>query len=411
MYMPGDPGPSGFADVAADVEGGGAVLGAQNGKGALDETHELIENRRLETLEGGLMGVRDDHHVAVGVGVPVQDDEGQWTPVHDQVVRAVRLRQPVAEQTTLFFCRVLQVIHAPGSPEVFHPLAGDCIRDAATIRDGMDPAAASTIAGMLDELRIQASLPIGGLGLPLHVLQTVGSTNDYAARLARRGAPHGTLVVAEEQTAGRGRRGRRWLTPAGSGLAISLVLRPGDVSPISPAAWNTLGALAVAEALRGMGGEASVKWPNDVLLGGRKVSGVLAEAAWKGEALEYLILGVGVNVLSGSVPPGGELEFPATSVEAEIGRPVDRHELLARIVWELAAWAPKTASDDWRRAVDERLAYRGQWVHVADESGEVRGRILGMAADGRLILDTGEGEPRHVGAGAATVRLIDSAAQ
>ena len=264
---------------------------------------------------------------------------------------------------------------------------------------------------MLDASRIRAGLPIGGLGLPLHVMQTVGSTNDHAARLARRGAPHGTLVVADEQTEGRGRRGRRWLTPAGSGLALSLVLRPGEVSQISPGAWNTVGALAVAEALRGLGGEASVKWPNDVLIGGQKVSGVLAEAVWKGEALEYLILGVGVNVLPGSVPPRSELEFPATSVEAEIGRPVDRHELLARIVGELAAWASKTASDDWRRAVEERLAYRGRWVHVIDESGDVRGRILGIASDGRLVLDTGEGEPRRVGAGAAAVRLIDSAPQ
>jgi BirA family biotin operon repressor/biotin-[acetyl-CoA-carboxylase] ligase len=275
----------------------------------------------------------------------------------------------------------------------------------------MDPAAAGTIADMLDASRIRASLPIGGLGLPLHVLQTVGSTNDYAARLARRGAPHGTLVAADEQTAGRGRRGRRWHTPAGSGLALSLVLRPGEVSQFAPGAWNTVGALAVAEALRGLGGEASVKWPNDVLLGGQKVSGVLAEAVWRGEALEYLILGIGVNVLPGSVPPRAELEFPATSVEAEIGRPVDRHELLARIVGELAALAPKTAGDDWRRAVEERLAYRGQWVHVVEESGDVRGRILGIASDGRLVLDTGQGEPRRVGAGAATIRLIDSAPQ
>lgn len=294
---------------------------------------------------------------------------------------------------------------------MFHPAAGDCIRDAASIRSGMDPAAAGTIAGMLDESRIRANLPIGGLGSPLHVLQTVGSTNDYAARLAGGGAPHGTLVVADEQSAGRGRRGRRWHTPAGSGLAISLVLRSGAISPISPGAWNTLGALAVAEALRGLGGEASVKWPNDVLLGGRKVSGVLAEAVWKGDELEYLILGIGVNVLSDSVPPREKFEFPATSVEAEIGHPVDRHDLLQRIVGELAAWAPKTATDDWRRAVEDRLAYRGQWVDVADESGDVRGRILGMAWDGRLILDTGEGEPRRVGAGAATVRLVDRTPQ
>ncbi|MGH2628600.1 MAG: biotin--[acetyl-CoA-carboxylase] ligase [Anaerolineales bacterium] len=264
---------------------------------------------------------------------------------------------------------------------------------------------------MLDEPRIRAGMPVGGLGLPLHVLKSVGSTNDHAAELARRGAPHGTLVLADEQTAGRGRRGRRWLTPAGSGLAMSLVLRPEQAGPSSAAAWNTLGALAVSEALRGLGGQAVVKWPNDVLLGGRKVSGVLAEAAWQGDRMEFLILGIGVNVLPGSVPPPEELDFPATSLEAEIGRPVDRHDLVARIIGELAAWAPKAAGDGWRRAVEERLAYRGQPVLVRDETGEVRGTLLGLDPDGRLILDTGEGGPRRVGAGAANVRLIDSAPQ
>lgn len=273
----------------------------------------------------------------------------------------------------------------------------------------MDRAAAGTIPGMLDEPRIRAGLPIGGLGLPLHVLETVGSTNDHAAELASRGAPHGTLVVADEQTSGRGRRGRRWSTPAGSALAISLVLRPGRGRPTSAAAWNSLGALAVTEALRGMGGEAMLKWPNDVLLGGRKVSGVLAEAAWRGDRMDYLILGIGVNVLPASVPPQEEVDFPATSVQAEIGRAVDRHDLLARILGEVAVWAQQAAGDGWRRAVEERLAYRGQPVIVRDDDGESRGRILGLEPDGRLLLDTGDGRPRRVGAGTASLRLVDSA--
>jgi BirA family biotin operon repressor/biotin-[acetyl-CoA-carboxylase] ligase len=266
------------------------------------------------------------------------------------------------------------------------------------------------IVGMLDEGRIRAALPIGGLGVPLHVLQTVGSTNDHAAELARRGAPHGTLVVADEQTSGRGRRGREWFTPAGGALAVSVVIRPGAHRDVPPAAWNTVGALAVVEALRGLGVEGTVKWPNDVLLGGRKVSGILAEAVWKGDEIDYLILGIGVNVRPESVPPEAESQFPATSLEQALGRPVDREELLARIVGELSAWAPKTASDDWRRAAEARLAYRGEWVTVQDEGGDVRGKVVGLEWDGRLILESEAGESFRVGSGAATIRRVEAAA-
>lgn len=260
---------------------------------------------------------------------------------------------------------------------------------------------------MLDESRIRAALPIGGLGVPLHVLQTVGSTNDHAAELARRGAPHGTLVVADEQTAGRGRRGRQWFTPAGGALAVSLVLRPAVLRDVPPAAWNTVGALAVVEALRGLGLEAALKWPNDVLLGGRKVSGILAEAVWKGDVIDYLILGIGVNVRPESVPPEAESVFPATSLEQVLGRSVDREELLARIVGELSVWAPKTASDDWRRAAEARLAYRGEWVSVQDDGPEVRGKVVGLEWDGRLIVETEAGESIRIGSGAATIRRVD----
>ena len=263
---------------------------------------------------------------------------------------------------------------------------------------------------MLDESRIRAALPIGGLGVPLHVLQTVGSTNDHAAELARRGAPHGTLVVADEQTSGRGRRGRQWFTPAGGALAVSLILRPAVLRDVPPAAWNTVGALAVVEALRGLGAEAALKWPNDVLLGGRKVSGILAEAVWKGDVIDYLILGIGVNVRPESVPPEAEALFPATSLEQVLGRPVDREDLLARIVGEFSVWAPKTASDDWRRAAEGRLAYRGEWVTVQDDGGEVRGKVVGLEWDGRLILETEGGASFRVGSGAATIRREEAAA-
>ena len=176
-------------------------------------------------------------------------------------------------------------------------------------------------------------------GLPLSQVEfyaEIGSTNDRAQALLEQGVPDGALVWAEAQTRGRGRLGRKWVTTPGAALAFSIALRPSHLEQKHLAFFAPLAGLAVSRALvEDYGLEAKVKWPNDVLLGGRKACGVLVEAAWLGSRLHGVVLGIGVNVAPSSVPPDDEVLFPATCVEQVLGRPVDRIELLKAILRQL----------------------------------------------------------------------------
>jgi BirA family transcriptional regulator, biotin operon repressor / biotin---[acetyl-CoA-carboxylase] ligase len=143
---------------------------------------------------------------------------------------------------------------------------------------------------------------------------SLGSTNAALRSLAERGAPEGTVVVADEQTAGRGRHGRAWNSPAGAGFYGSLLLRP-PVSPPRAQLLTLLAAVAAAEALAALGAPAvEVKWPNDVLVGGGKACGILNETGLLGEAVDWVVLGIGVNLTDEAIPP--EVAMPATSLAA-----------------------------------------------------------------------------------------------
>ena len=149
---------------------------------------------------------------------------------------------------------------------------------------------------MFDRSRLEAGLPIVGLGKPLHLFSTIDSTNARALELGQAGAPHGTLVVADEQTSGRGRAGRRWLTPPRSAIALSLLLRWDPPVDGVSGALSGFGALSVAEAAEGLGAQVEIKWPNDVLIGRAKVAGLLSETrSFEGQA-EFVVVGIGINV-------------------------------------------------------------------------------------------------------------------
>ena len=167
---------------------------------------------------------------------------------------------------------------------------------------------------------------LAGLALPAwRYCELVGSTNDFALAWGEAGAADGSLVVADEQTAGRGRLDRRWFTPPGAALAFSLVLRPNPAELTCVARFSPLGALAVQQALAvNLNLPAEIKWPNDVLVGRRKVCGILAESTWQGETLTALVLGIGVNITPAAVPPADQLLFPAGCIETALGKPVPR---------------------------------------------------------------------------------------
>jgi BirA family biotin operon repressor/biotin-[acetyl-CoA-carboxylase] ligase len=224
----------------------------------------------------------------------------------------------------------------------------------------------------------------------IHHYDHVSSTNDVAARLAERGAEEGCVVVADAQSAGRGRLGRTWSSPGDAGLYVSVVLRPraGITGLVTIAA-----GVAIAEGIQAASGlEASVKWPNDLYAGGRKLAGILAEAGSSENGTPHVVLGFGVNVRAVAFPP--DVMSRATSVEGELGRPVDRDLLLASCLERLASrygdlqdGRAAAVLDAWRLRAASTLRRRVEW-----ECGQTqaRGVAENIDEDGALLVRVGD---------------------
>ena len=269
-----------------------------------------------------------------------------------------------------------------------------------------------------------ADLPI----VEVRYFDSTGSTNDDAARWVAEGAQEYSLVVAHEQTAGRGREGRVWHSPPGSSLAFSLVLRPKVTGAHVLPRLTALGALAVHDALMNKYDlTAQIKWPNDVLVHRRKVAGVLAEAHWAGDRLDAVVLGIGINIkpeaATYAAQQEGRLAFPSTSIVECLGRDVDPVELLRDVLAELTAWRPRVASQDFINVWESNLAFRGETVQIAfhESTGKdglppslenrppalQEGRIIGLAQDGSLKLRLTNGETVSVHFGEVRLRPVD----
>jgi BirA family biotin operon repressor/biotin-[acetyl-CoA-carboxylase] ligase len=245
---------------------------------------------------------------------------------------------------------------------------------------------------------------------------SVTSTNDLATRLADGGAPDGTTVVAELQTAGRGRLGRSWFSPPGAGLYASVVVRPTESGhAVGPgpflhqnenrcdsaftAALVTLTAgVALAEAVRTCTHlPVEIKWPNDLVVERRKLAGILTEASGAG-GIDYVILGFGINFRSAAYPP--EIADRATSIEDELGRAIERGTLLAECLASLALWndalrAGRAAAilDRWRSLAPSSRGARVEWAAPA---GTASGVTDGIDPDGALLVRTGDRTERII---------------
>jgi BirA family biotin operon repressor/biotin-[acetyl-CoA-carboxylase] ligase len=260
----------------------------------------------------------------------------------------------------------------------------------------------------MDNIGLQKSLSGLLLG-PVRYFDSLGSSNDEAAYWAEQGAPNLALVVAGEQTAGRGRHGRQWRTPPGVALAMSLIIRM-EMKPAFPLPYLTgLGALGVCTALQnGYGLQAQIKWPNDVLVSGRKLAGILVETSWQGGEMEFAILGIGINVALGSVPPASELDFPATCVETVLGSPVDRQVLLRIVLEKVLAWLPRLEKAEFLQAWESQLAFRSQWVQLINQDQEpIEGRLLGLGQDGSVRLELASGLENAYPIGQIRLRQVD----
>ena len=238
-------------------------------------------------------------------------------------------------------------------------------------------------------------------------LAETDSTQRGARELARAGVPEGTVVIAEAQTAGRGRLGRTWHSPRGVNLYCSIVLRP----PLPPGAVPQVAlvaGVAVAAALAETPGVAPrVRWPNDVLIENRKVAGVLTEMEAEVERVHHVILGIGVNLNASRSAFPAELRERATSVFLATGHRVDRAALTGRLLAALEARYGRFLEGGFEVVRSEWESYScltGTDVRVASPDGEVAGRVLGLDADGALRLTRPDGTSTRIVAGEVTLR-------
>ena len=246
-----------------------------------------------------------------------------------------------------------------------------------------------------------SSLPLGDV----RYFDSIGSTNNEALAWAASGAKDLSLVIADEQTAGRGRLDRKWFTPKGTALALSLILRPTAAEKPHLTRIVGLAALAVADTLRTRGLVSQIKWPNDILLNGRKVAGILVESLWSGEEVDGLIIGIGMNVLKGAVPSDAALLFPATGLEESLGPAVERERALHDILANILALRPHLSSDSFIASWDKALAFRGEQVQVEQGDGLVfTGKLLGLESNGSLRLSDEEGKSTTVRFGDVRLR-------
>ncbi len=249
------------------------------------------------------------------------------------------------------------------------------------------------------------------MGREIYHYMLLDSTQDVAIRLAERNAPEGTVVVAETQKKGRARVGRRWMAPAG-GIWLSVILRPK-----LPAAESTIlplvGALAVCNAIRKEYGlDARLKWPNDVVIGAKKVSGVLAEMSSEADRINYVVLGVGINANIDSkrlekTVRGTKGFYGATSLMDELGTPVERITLLRRVLAEVEElynelWEEgrSTLIEKWK----EHSATLGTTVTVSLNGASFVGRAVDLDYDGALLVRLPNGDIKRVIAGDVYVR-------
>jgi BirA family biotin operon repressor/biotin-[acetyl-CoA-carboxylase] ligase len=252
---------------------------------------------------------------------------------------------------------------------------------------------------------IQSGLDTSFVGRDLFFLPETGSTNDEANRLARAGAPEGTVVIADHQTAGRGRLDRQWLSPAGSSLLLSLVFRP-SLAPDRVQRLTMIVGLAVVDAIRletGLG--VALKWPNDIVCRRAKLGGILTEIALTGDAVDFVVVGLGLNVNLDPTELPADLLMPATSLSFELGLSVARLPLLRtflRVVEQryLAAVAGHLPHEEWA----ERLVTLGHTVTVATVGDVLTGVAESVDTDGALLVRRPDGHLERVVAGDVTLK-------
>jgi len=244
------------------------------------------------------------------------------------------------------------------------------------------------------------------IGRDIHVFKETTSTNDVIEKFARDGLKEGIVAFAESQTKGRGRLGRKWVSPARKGLWFSVLLRP-DLQPQETTQLTVASATALRRAIQlHTGLKPEIKWPNDILIHGRKVAGILTELSAELDRVKYVILGIGVDVNLNASDFSAEFRKSASSLKIELGKPIFRAELAVVILRELDVDYGRICdgrfsaiADEW----EEHCTTIGQEVVIRTGERQIRGRAESLGEDGALLLRTDHGHLERVVGGDVTL--------
>lgn len=260
---------------------------------------------------------------------------------------------------------------------------------------------------VMNEAEIKSLLHTEWAGQELFCFDEIDSTNTKAKELAEQGHPSGTLVVADRQIAGRGRRGRSWDSPAGIGIFMTLLLKP-DINPNNASMLTLVTALATAQAISdATGAEAKIKWPNDIVINGKKVCGILTEMSAQFDYINHIVIGIGINVHNESFPE--EIRETASSLLLESGKRIHRADLIARFLERFeAGYAIFLQTEDLEGLMKDYnalLVNIQKQVRILDPKEPFEGKAIGITKRGELIVDTWESR-KLVSSGEVSVRGI-----
>ena len=258
----------------------------------------------------------------------------------------------------------------------------------------------------IDPSKIKKCLQTRILGRRALYFKELPSTNEVARALATEAISEGTIVVSEIQTRGRGRFGREWISPKG-GLWLSVILRP-EVQSMHATKLTLIAAVAVAKTLSELYGlKPEIKWPNDVLVGRKKICGILTEAEFRNKTLEFAVLGIGMNANFDVEALPDDIESSATTLRSQLGKAIQRETLLCELLKNIESYYGLFAEEKFKPILDEwrRLAkFLGTYVEVRDDSETVEGLAVDIDQNGALIIRLKDQTTRTVTSGDLTFR-------
>ena len=263
-------------------------------------------------------------------------------------------------------------------------------------------------ADVITQAELKSILKTRWIGNRLEYFDETDSTNTRARKLAEEGAPHGTLVIADSQSSGKGRRGRLWTSPRGVGIWMSMLLRP-DIAPVHASMLTLVAALAVADGIRECtGAESLIKWPNDIVMSGKKVCGILTEMSADPDCINYVAVGIGINVNMEEFPE--EIRGVAASIFTETGKKTKRSLLISAVMAAFERYyevfMKTTDMSGLLEDYNGKLANCGRTVRVLDPAGEYSGTAIGIDREGELLVEMEDTTVRRVLSGEVSVRGI-----